>query len=77
MGFFDKRALKKYTKEAEIVMSYEEAMKALSDDELKAKTTLLLKLEVLLVVTKLTFLLVTCSECTLDTLKLKVGRFKF
>ena len=38
MGFFDKRALKKYTKEAEIVMSYEEAMKALSDDELKAKT---------------------------------------
>ena len=23
MGFFDRRALKKYTKEAEIVMSYE------------------------------------------------------
>ena len=38
MGFFDKRALKKYSKEADIVMSYEEAMKALSDDELKAKT---------------------------------------
>ena len=38
MGFFDKRALKKYNKEADIVISYEETMKALSDEELKAKT---------------------------------------
>ena len=38
MGFFDKRMLKKYSKEAEKVMALEETMKALSDDELRAKT---------------------------------------
>ena len=35
---FDARALKKYEKEAEKVIAYEEQMKALSDDELRAKT---------------------------------------
>ena len=39
MGFFDKRALKKYSKEADKVMALEDTMKALSDEELKAKTT--------------------------------------
>ncbi len=34
----DKRRLKKIRKTADIVMSYEDEMKALSDDELKAKT---------------------------------------
>ena len=34
----DERALKKIEKKAELVMSYEEEMKALTDDELKAKT---------------------------------------
>ena len=38
MGFFDKRMLKKYSREAEKVMALEETMKALSDDELRAKT---------------------------------------
>ena len=38
MGFFDKRMLKKYSKEAEKVMALEETMKALSDEELRAKT---------------------------------------
>ena len=38
MGFFDKIALKKYMKEADKVLAYESTMKALSDDELKAKT---------------------------------------
>ena len=38
MGFFDKRALKKFDKEADKVMALEETMKALSDDELRAKT---------------------------------------
>ena len=38
MGFFDKRAIKKYEKEADKVLKYEEQMKALSDDELRAKT---------------------------------------
>ena len=38
MGFFDKRMLKKYSKEAEKVMALEETMKNLSDDELRAKT---------------------------------------
>lgn len=38
MGFFDKRALKKYQKEAKQVISYESTMAALSDEELRAKT---------------------------------------
>ena len=38
MGFFDKRLLKKYWKEADKVIAYEDKMAALSDDELKAKT---------------------------------------
>ena len=38
MGFFDKRLLKKYDCEADKVMALEETMKALSDDELRAKT---------------------------------------
>lgn len=38
MGFFDRRMLKKYDKEAKKVMSYEEEMAKLSDDELRAKT---------------------------------------
>ena len=35
---FEARILKKYEREAEKVMAYEEEMKALSDDELRAKT---------------------------------------
>ncbi len=38
MGFFDKRMLKRYSKEADKVIAYEATMRALSDDELKAKT---------------------------------------
>ena len=38
MGFFDKRALKKYQREANKVIAYEKEMAALSDDELRAKT---------------------------------------
>ena len=38
MGFFDRRMLKKYMKEADKVMAYESKMAALSDDELRAKT---------------------------------------
>lgn len=38
MGFFDKRMLKKYEKEANKVIAFEEQMRSLSDDELKAKT---------------------------------------
>lgn len=38
MGFFDKRAIKKYAKEADKVIAYEKIMEALSDDELRAKT---------------------------------------
>ena len=38
MGFFDRRMLRKYTKEAEKVLALEDTMKALSDDELRAKT---------------------------------------
>ena len=34
----DARVLKKYTREADKVLSYEEKMRALSDDELRAKT---------------------------------------
>ena len=38
MGFFDKMAIKKYEKIADKVLALEEEMKALTDDELKAKT---------------------------------------
>ena len=38
MGFFDRRAIKKYSKEADKVLSYEKKMAALTDDELRAKT---------------------------------------
>ena len=38
MGFFDKRLLKKYMKEADKVIAYESKMAALSDEELQAKT---------------------------------------
>ncbi len=38
MGLFDKMALKKYSKIADKVIALEETMKALSDDELRAKT---------------------------------------
>lgn len=38
MGFFDKRRLKLYEKQANKVLSYEKTMAALSDDELRAKT---------------------------------------
>lgn len=38
MGLFDKMALKKYSKVADKVIALEESMKALSDDELRAKT---------------------------------------
>ena len=38
MGFFDKRAIKKFSKQADKVIALENTMKALSDDELRAKT---------------------------------------
>ena len=38
MGFFDKRMLKKYSREADKVIALEDQMKALSDDELRGKT---------------------------------------
>ena len=38
MGFFDKRLLKKYWKEADKVIAYEDKMAALSNEELQAKT---------------------------------------
>ena len=38
MGFFDRRAIRKYSKEADKVISYEKTMEALSDEELRAKT---------------------------------------
>ena len=38
MGFFDRHALRKYSKEAEKVIAYQETMAALSDEELRAKT---------------------------------------
>ncbi len=38
MGFFDRRAIKKYSKEADKVLAYEKTMAALSDEELRAKT---------------------------------------
>ncbi|MCR5184659.1 MAG: preprotein translocase subunit SecA [Bacilli bacterium] len=39
MGFFDKRQLKKYLKEADKVIALEDTMKSLSDEDLRAKTT--------------------------------------
>lgn len=44
LGFFDKRALKKYEKEANKVLALEATMAALSDDELRAKTDYFKKL---------------------------------
>ena len=38
MGFFDKRLLKKYWKEADKVIAYEDKMAALTNEELQAKT---------------------------------------
>ena len=38
MGFFDRRILRKYSKEADKVIAYEDKMRALSDDELRGKT---------------------------------------
>ncbi len=38
MGFFDRRAIKKYSKEADKVLAFEKKMADLSDDELRAKT---------------------------------------
>ena len=38
MGLFDKIALKKYSKIADKVIALEDKMKALSDEELRAKT---------------------------------------
>ena len=38
MGFFDRRAIKKYSKEADKVLAFEKKMAALTDDELRAKT---------------------------------------
>ena len=38
MGFFDRRAIKKYSREADKVLAYEKTMAALSDEELRAKT---------------------------------------
>ena len=37
MGFFDRRAIKKYMKEADKVIAYEKTMAALSNEELQAK----------------------------------------
>ena len=38
MGFFDRRAIKKYSREADKVLAFEKTMAALSDEELRAKT---------------------------------------
>ena len=38
MGFFDKRAIRKYSKEADKVLAYEKTIAALTDEELRAKT---------------------------------------
>ena len=38
MGFFDRRAIKKYSREADKVLAYEKKMAALTDEELRAKT---------------------------------------
>ena len=37
MGFFDRRALRKYSREADKVLAFESTMAALSDDELKTR----------------------------------------
>ena len=39
MGFFDKLAIKKYSKIADKVIALEDTMKALSDEQLRDKTT--------------------------------------
>ena len=38
MGFFDRRAIRKYEKEADKVLKFESKMAAMSDEELRAKT---------------------------------------
>ena len=38
MGFFDRRAIKKYSREADKVLAYEKKMAELTDAELRAKT---------------------------------------
>ena len=38
MGFFDRRAIRKYSKEAEKVLAFEKKMASLTDEELRAKT---------------------------------------
>ena len=38
MGFFDRRAIRKYSKEADKVLAYEKKMASLTDEELRAKT---------------------------------------
>ena len=38
MGFFDKIAIKRYAKIADKVIALEDTMKALSDEDLRAKT---------------------------------------
>ena len=38
MGFFDKRMIKKYSREADKVLAYEKTMEAMTDEELRAKT---------------------------------------
>ena len=38
MGFFDRRAIRKYEKEADKVIKYESKMAAMTDEELRAKT---------------------------------------
>ena len=38
MGFFDKRMIKKYSREADKVLAYEKTMEAMTDDELREKT---------------------------------------
>ena len=38
MGFFDRRAIRRYSREADKVLAFEKTMAALSDEELRAKT---------------------------------------
>ena len=38
MGFFDKRMIKKYSREADKVLAYEKTMEAMTDDQLREKT---------------------------------------
>ena len=38
MGFFDRRMIRKYSREADKVIAYESKIAVLSDDELRAKT---------------------------------------